>query len=165
MRRSDRAMSSDWAWQLIISGEYGVLSLATEDGPYGIPLSYVVADGKIYFHSARQGRKIAALAQCRKVSFVVVGRTQPVYTSNFTTYFESAIVHGFVHEVTSPEQKMALLKLLAAKYLPAHGDQAEQAISHALARTMVLCLDPLDISGKAKLPADGSWAKPEGLLS
>ena len=158
-------MSSDWAWQLIARGEYGVLSLATEDGPYGIPLSYLVADGKIYFHSAKQGRKIAALAHCRKVSFVVVGRTQPVYTTDFTTYFESAIVHGLIYEVTNSEQKIALLKLLVAKYLPAYSDLAPSAIAHALERTMLLCLEPSDIAGKAKLPADGSWSKPESCLS
>ncbi|MCR5812955.1 MAG: pyridoxamine 5'-phosphate oxidase family protein [Desulfovibrio sp.] len=157
MRRSDRAMSCTWAWQVIQGGEYGVLSLETPEGPYGIPLSYLVDGGKIYFHCAKEGRKIAALTQNPKASFVVVGRTQPVYTDNFTTYFESAMVHGFVTEVTEPEEKKRLLKLLAAKYLPEQLQQADQAIAHSLTRTMVLCLEPSEISGKAKLPRDGSW--------
>ena len=157
MRRSDRAMPQDWAWQLIEDGEYGVLSLATEEGPYGIPISYVVRDTSIYFHSAASGRKITALGFCQKASFVVTGRTAPVFTGNFSTYFESAMVHGSLHTVNDPDTKRIVLRLLAAKYLPDHLEHVEQAITHSLSRTLVLCLEPETVSGKAKLPEDGSW--------
>lgn len=77
MRRKDRAISSEEAMELLVRGEYGVLSLCDQDGqPYGVPLSYCVIDDGIYFHAATEGRKLDCIAENSKVSFAVVGCTK-----------------------------------------------------------------------------------------
>ena len=153
MRRSDRQMSPEWAWELVKHGEYGILSTMGPDNlPYGIPLSYVVYDNKIYFHSAHDGRKITNLNFCSDVSFVVVGKTQPIYDNNFTTYFESAIVTGKIINIEDEDLKKDILFKLAKKYLPDYMGFAEASIEYSLKRTKIMCIEVETISGKAKLP-------------
>lgn len=158
MRRSDREMSSDWAWGVVEKGEYGVLSsLGPDQCPYAVPLSYVVMDKKIYFHSADKGRKIDNLNFCSKVSFVVVGRTKPVYLKNFTTYFESAIISGQIFFVEDMNLKTQVLLNLCKKYLPDYLDFADKAISQSISRTKILGLEVETITGKAKRPKEENY--------
>ena len=100
MRRKDRKISEDAALTLLNTGEYGVLSLITPEGePYGIPLSYVCCGRSLYFHSAQDGLKMDCFSVFNKASFVVVGKTMPVYAKNFTTYYESVMVDGVIEHV------------------------------------------------------------------
>ena len=72
----------------------GVLSVYGEDGyPYGVPLSYVYADGKLYFHSAKDGHKIDAVRNNNKVSFTVIAQDN-IVAEEYTTYFQSVIAFG-----------------------------------------------------------------------
>lgn len=159
MRRVDRAMSQEWAWSLLAKGEYGILATIGEDHiPYAIPLSYIVDEQKIYFHSALEGRKITNITFCQDVCFTVVGRTHPVYDHNFTTYFESVIITGTMFTVEDPKEKTRILYKLAEKYLPGFLDYAEPAIKKSLARTGVLGIKVREITGKAKLPkSEQAW--------
>lgn len=153
MRRKDRAMPEQAAQALLASGEYGVLATVGEDGlPYGVPLSYVLWQGRIYFHCAQEGRKVDNLAFCPQVSFTVVGQTQPVYAKNFTTWYESVMAFGTVERVVDEDEKFQALYALAQKYLPDHLDKAEGDIRHSLARTAVYRLTIAQLSGKAKQP-------------
>ena len=153
MRRKDRALTDAEARALLEKGEYGFLATVGDDGlPYGVPLSYVLMDGKLYFHSAMQGRKIDNLAHCPQVSFTVVGQTRPVYTKNFTTWYESVMAFGPVAAVTDEDEKFRALYALAGKYLPEHMDKAEGDIRHSLARTAVYAMTIDILPGKAKRP-------------
>ena len=63
MRRKDRAVSREEALEALRQGEYGVLSTIGPDGElYGVPLSYALLDEAVYFHCAREGRKLDNLA-------------------------------------------------------------------------------------------------------
>ena len=60
VRRQDRLLDEKRAMEIIKEGEYGILSMVTEEGngAYGIPLSYVWDRGNsIYIHCAPVGRK------------------------------------------------------------------------------------------------------------
>ena len=153
MRRKDRAMTDEAARELLDKGEYGFLATVGADGlPYGVPLSYVLVGDKLYVHSAGEGRKIANLAHCSQVSFTVVGRTQPVYAKNFTTWYESVMAFGTVDAVTDEDEKFQALYALATKYLPGYLDRAEEDIRHSLARTSVYRMTVESLTGKAKGP-------------
>ena len=70
----------------------GVLAAAGEDDyPYAVPLSYVYCDFKLYFHCAKEGHKLEAIARNPKVSFCVIDQDQ-VVPEKYTTYFRSVIV-------------------------------------------------------------------------
>jgi cytidylate kinase len=151
MRRKDRALTRAQCLDILRRGEYGVLALNTPEGwPYALPISYVLMDAAVYFHSALDGRKIQAARADGKACFTVVGDTHPVYARNFTTYFESAMVFGRLVPVLDEEEKYNSLMALAAKYLPAHMDKADADIRHSFSRTAVFKL-PLELlTGKAK---------------
>lgn len=153
IRRKDRALEREETMQLLERGEYGILSLTDATGwPYAVPLSYVLLDGYIYFHSAYAGHKMEALAAGKRASFVVVGETQPVYVKDFSTYYESAMVFGLISLVDDEGEKRRSLLALARKYLPEHMDKADSSIDHSFSRTAVLRLSLDRVSGKAKRP-------------
>lgn len=77
MRRSRQQLTREEAEAVLSRGTSGVLSVLGDEGyPYGVPLSYVYHDGKLYFHWARSGHKLDAVRACHKASFCVVDRTR-----------------------------------------------------------------------------------------
>ena len=153
MRRKDRALNSAECLELLNRAEYGVLSTVDQDGqPYGVPLSFVHYDDRIYFHCAREGYKVDNLRHEPRACFTVVGETKPVYDKNFTTYFESVIAAGIVKPIEDDEEKYRSLYALAKKYLPDHLDKAPDDIAHSLKRTAVYALEIQSLTGKAKKP-------------
>ena len=124
MRRKDKMKTYEDAVQIISEGSNGVLSVIGDDGyPYGVPVSYVYKDNKIYFHCASVGHKLDAIKAEPKVSFTVVGADN-IAPEKFTTSYKSVIVFGKARVADTDEEKMAALKIIANKYsgdFPAEG--------------------------------------------
>ena len=58
MRRSKQQMSEDATKAILKSATSGVLSLLGDDGyPYGVPISYVYEDGKLYLYDLVRTKK------------------------------------------------------------------------------------------------------------
>ena len=67
MRRFAQQMTDAECIDVLNNETRGVLSVIGDDGyPYGIPLNhyYCEADGKLYFHGAKEGHKLDAIARC-----------------------------------------------------------------------------------------------------
>lgn len=152
LHRKDREIPFEACEQILQKAEYLVMATAGKNTiPYATPLSFVYFEEKIYFHSGKHhGHKIVNLAENPYCSLAVVGKTQPVYTKNFTTYFESVIIFGKACEVTDSARKKTVLFALAEKYLPNFMDHAEHDITASLERTAVYEISPDKITGKAK---------------
>ena len=157
MRRSDRAQSLEFALALIDRCTYGVVSISTgEDTPYCLPLSLVRVDNRLYFHCAKQGRKLDLLRRNPKVCVTFVGVSEPAYVESqnmFTDYFQSAMVTGTASEVLEEEEKIEALRALCARMTPEgmSGDNFERAVAGSLAVTGVWRIDMEEITAKAKL--------------
>ena len=156
MRRHDREQSLEFSLALIDRCTHGVMAISTgEDTPYCLPLSFVRVDNSLYFHGAKEGRKADLLQQNPRVCITFVGEDSPDLEapSNFTTYFQSAIVTGTAVEVTQEEEKIEALRALCQKVLPQYmtGDLFDQAIAQSLPPTAVWRIDMDHITGKAKL--------------
>lgn len=154
MRRADRAQSREFSLDLIDRCSHGVLALTTgEDTPYCLPLSFARVEDRLYFHCAKEGRKLDLLRKCPKVCVTFVGSDEPdfVAPSTFTTYFRSVIVTGTAAEVTDPEEQCLGLEAICQKLLPGHMAAFDDAVAEAIAVTAVWRIDMEDISGKAKL--------------
>ena len=53
MRRFRQLLPEEETLDILKNGTNGVLALCGSDGePYAVPISYVYADGKLYFHGA-----------------------------------------------------------------------------------------------------------------
>ena len=154
MRRNDRARDREFSLALIDRCTHGVMALSTgEDTPYCLPLSFVRAGDDLYFHCARQGRKVDLLRRSPQVCVTFVGDDRPVFAAPamYSTYFQSVIVTGTAGEVTDPEEKTAALRALCQKLTPEHMGGFAQAIEKSLDVTAVWKVQIEEISGKAKL--------------
>ncbi len=149
LRRQDREIDEKEAIEILIKGEYGVLSMCTPDNEgYGIPLNYALDKDKVYFHCALDGAKLDYLRTNKKASFCVVGHTQ-VLPSKFGTLYESTIVSGLISEVEGDEKRHALM-LLIEKYSSDYVEEGEEYITKLYDRTRVLSLSIESISGKSR---------------
>lgn len=154
MRRSDRAQSREFSLALIDRCTHGVMALSTgEDFPYCLPLSFVRVGDELYFHCARQGRKIDLLRRFPQVCVTFVGDDRPAFVSpaEYTTWFQSVIVTGTAEEVTNPAEKTEALRALCQKAAPDHMEGFDAAMDKSLTVTGVWKVRMEDISGKAKL--------------
>lgn len=156
MRRKDRQRDEAFCLDLIDKATNGVMAIATgEDTPYCLPLSFVRAEKSLYFHCAKEGRKIDLLRANPKVCVTFIGYDSPTYQAednNFTTLFASAIVTGSAYEVTEDDEKIEALRALCKKLLSQAmtGDNFDRAIQTSLPVTAVWRIDLEDISGKAR---------------
>ena len=118
MRRKKQVLSREAAEEILRRATAGVLSVSGDDGyPYGVPVSYVYADGKLYFHCAKSGHKIDAIKACDKVSFCVIDEDR-IVPEEYTTYFRSAIAFGRARIIEDDGEKRAAARKLAEKYCP-----------------------------------------------
>lgn len=156
LHRKDREIPFEACERILQKAEYLVMATAGKNAmPYATPLSFVYFEGKIYFHSGKhQGHRVVNLAENPYCSLAVVGKTQPVYIKNFTTYFESVIIFGKVCEVTDSARKKTVLFALAEKYLPDFMEHAEHDITASLERTAVYEISLDKVTGKAKRPTN-----------
>ena len=171
MRRADRAMDEAFALEIIDEAAYGVLSLSSLEGPYGIPLSLVREGKRLYFHTAREGKKLSWIQEGAPVWVTFVSRVQvpdlfseeelediasdpamvgQLISSVFTTEFASAMVAGKIYEVVDNDEKALALKLTCLKYTPDKMDYFKIALASGMSRTRVFAIDMEDISGKRK---------------
>lgn len=149
MRRQDRKMTDKEAIELLIKGEYGVLSTIGKDlYAYGVPLSYAYVDGAIYFHCANEGQKLDNINDNNKVSFCVVADTR-VIPEKFTTNFESVIVFGKAQISLDDEKRKGLLALVE-KYSPDFIEKGTAYMNSDINKTTVFKIDIEHISGKAR---------------
>lgn len=147
MRRKDRALPEDAAWEIILAGDYGVLgSVNDEYQPYVTPLNYAIVDGTLYFHCAPDGHKIDNMRASSKVSFVVVSKSE-VIPDRFTTKYESAIIFGIAEEVYKEEKQLGL-EALINKYSPQYQQSGLEHIKEAISATAVWKININSISGK-----------------
>ena len=149
MRRQDRAIADEEAWDLLRRAEYGVLSTVGPDGaPYGVPLSFCIDRGSIYLHCALEGRKLDDLANEDRVSFCVVGETE-VMPEKFGTKYESVIVTGRAAEIFG-DDKQAALEAILRKYSPGFFDEGLGYIGSLRDKTRVFRVGVDRVSGKAR---------------
>lgn len=131
-------------------GEYGVLSMVSEGGGYGIPVNFVW-DGKnsAYIHCAPEGRKLEAIKANNKVSLCIIGNVN-LLPGKFTTEYESAIFFGTAHTQLSDEEKMDALHLLIDKLSSDFKEIGDVYAHKSFHRVEIIRIDFTEFSGKRK---------------
>lgn len=146
MRRSRQQLSKAECLDIIQRGQMGILAVLGDDGyPYTVPLNYVYADGRIYFHCAKSGHKLDALERCDKVSFCVIDRDD-VVPERLSTDYKSVVIFGRAH-ILQAEEMLRAATLLGLRYNP---DAAfvKQAVQREHDRLCCIALTIEHMTGK-----------------
>lgn len=150
LRRKDRAISNQDAFNILLAGEYGILSTASSDGqPYGVPVSFCIIEEAIYFHCALEGHKLNNISSNSKVSFCIVGNTQ-VLPEKFGTKYESTIVFGIATETFDLEKQNALIGLVE-KYSASYYEEGMKYIEALTTKARVFKISISSITGKSRI--------------
>ena len=118
MRRKKQALSREECMEILTREPRGVLSVLGEgDYPYGMPVNhyYCPENGKLYFHTAREGHRLDAIRAHDKVSLCVYDqgfRREGEWALNI----KSVIVFGRVRIIEDAERAVELCRKLSFKY-------------------------------------------------
>lgn len=147
MRRKKQALTQAECIAVLQAEKRGVLAVHGEDGyPYALPMNFFYRDGTLYFHCAKTGHKLDALAADDRVSFCVMDEGVRE-DGDWPLHFQSVIVFGRVRLVAEPEERLLLLRELGIKYLPAPED-VERELEKYGAAAQVLALSVAHMTGK-----------------
>lgn len=150
VRRQDRLLDEAKAISLLRNGEYGVLSMMTDNGGYGIPVNFVWDEkNSIYIHCAPEGRKLKAIRENPNVSLCIIGKVH-LLPNKFTTEYESAMFFGKARVNLSNEEKMKALHLLIDKLSSDFKDIGAKYAEKSFHRVEIIRVDFEEFSGKQK---------------
>ncbi|KWW27805.1 MAG: putative flavin-nucleotide-binding protein [bacterium P3] len=151
MRRKRQQLSEEESIGILQKATAGTLALLGDNGyPYAVPISYVYADGKLYFHSALSGHKIDAIRNCDKASFCVIDKDD-VRPEKYTTYFRSVIAFGRIHIIEDEQEKLETARLLGDRYNPNQEEALQKELEKGLSRMLMIRFDIEHLTGKAAI--------------
>ena len=120
MRRSDKAVTEAAAIEKILrAGTTCQLAFSADPVPYLVTLNYGYHDGNLYFHAAREGRKIELIRKHGQAAFTValdLGLIKGEKACDWSVRFQSVVGHGPISLFESPEDKRQALDLFMSHY-------------------------------------------------
>lgn len=157
MRRKDREVTElNAIKEMLDTANILVLGLVEDNQAYMIPLNFGLSCENqiitIYYHAAKEGRKLDILATNDQVSFLVYQDLTVKMLENgeqATNYYKSVMGTGINQEVIDLTEKRAIVKLLLERY-EYTGDQ--DVPDRAINNTYIGKITVNSISGKANLP-------------
>lgn len=149
----DKAVIDD----LLNTCHVGRLGTTGKDGyPLVKPLNFAFLNGKIYFHTAKEGEKIDDIKRDNRVCFetdlpiaYVRGDDNPCKAEYL---YRSVIIKGKAHIVKDRDEKISALRSLMEKYQPegGYGDFLEEKLEI----TGIVRIDIEEMTGKEDLGKD-----------
>ena len=155
MRKSNKEIKDQSAIaDLLHQCSIGRLGTAGNDGyPMVKPLNFAYHDGRIYFHTAKEGEKIDDIRRDNRVCFevdlpiaYVRGNENPC---NAEYLYRSVIIRGRAHIITDSQEKIFALQKLMEKYQPEGG--YGEFPGEKLAITGIVRIDIEAMTGKEDL--------------
>jgi nitroimidazol reductase NimA-like FMN-containing flavoprotein (pyridoxamine 5'-phosphate oxidase superfamily) len=177
VRRKDYEMTERAEMhRLLESVEYGFLGAVRPDGwPIVVPLNYIYLDGRIYFHGAIEGEKMATISRDGRVTFTVVEAfsivpsyfRDPKLACPATQYYKSVVLRGHARVVEDLEEKARALQTMMEKLQPEGGHvpiSAQESIYRkSLKTTGVVAIDIEEMTAKFKFGQNLPSSKREGV--
>lgn len=149
MRRFKQQLTDDACAQVLETAPRGVLAVSGDDDyPYTVPLNFIFDPqrNRLYFHCAKEGHKLDAIARNDKASFNVMSACMR-RENEWWCEFDSVTVFGRMRTVTDEHDRMRALYDLARKYFPDE-ETVEREVQKDGARALILELVPEHITGK-----------------
>ena len=151
LRRHDKEIKEQTRIQALLkAGKVLHLAMVLPDGsPYMATLNYGPGpEGVLYLHSARQGRKLEALAANPQVCFTVAPRWVMVpgdNPCNWTCAYQSLVGFGSATLVEDEDERRVGLAAVAAH---CSGDPAMRPPAEGMGAVTVIRIDITSLTGK-----------------
>lgn len=147
MRRFKQQLEESECIEILKDEPRGVLSMIGDDGyPYGVPLDHFYADGKIYFHCAKEGHKLDAIRKCEKVSYCVYDKGYRK-DGEWALNIRSVVVFGKIHVVEDELKKKEICTNLCRKFTDDE-EYLRKELENAFPRVCCLELNIEHMTGK-----------------
>lgn len=147
MRRYKQELSFAECEEVLASEPRGVLAVHGENGyPYALPMDFIFLDGRLYFHSAKKGHKLEAIAKNDKVSFCVMDKGFRK-DGQWPLNIRSVVIFGRIARLDDTEKAEVALRKLGLKYYPSAGE-VEAEISRSMKNVEILELTIDHMTGK-----------------
>lgn len=148
MRRSEKELKSRDEIEAVLK-KATVCRLGLADGniPYVVPLNFGFNGNSLYFHSAKEGRKLDIIRRNNNVCFEMDADQAFVPAEkgcNWSLKYRSVIGNGKACFVDAPAEKIAALKIIMAHY----SDKQYDFTAEEAARVAVVRIDIESLSGK-----------------
>lgn len=151
LRRKKQLLSEQETLRVLEEGKTGIVGVLGDDGyPYTVPINYVSLEDKIYFHSAKKGHKVDAIAKEPKVSMTVVEKDD-VVSREFTTYFRSIQLFGKAYVVEDEAERNVAFRALCEKFSGADMDRYDEIMSKEADAAAIVRIDIEHITGKESI--------------
>ncbi len=148
MRRREREITDrDEMEEILRRSSIFHLAMTDGKGPYVVPLNCGYEDGRLWFHCAREGRKIEALRRDSRVCVVAEADTRMVTSGqacDWTMKYRSVIAAGRAVIVEDPAEKARGMDVIMRHYA---GPVGEYRVP-SLERTLVVRIEIQDMTGK-----------------
>ena len=148
MRRKEKEISDIKEIESVIhKSQVCRLGLVDEGSPYIVPLCFGYQNNTLYFHSAKEGRKIGILTRNNQVCFefdidaqIYIGETACAWGMNY----RSVIGYGTASFVDDPADKRKALDIIMGQY----ADGAFIYSDKTLKKTLVIKVEISSMTGK-----------------
>ncbi len=148
MRRKDREITDRTAIEAILKrATVCRIGLCGRDGPYVVPMSFGYEAGRLYLHSAPEGKKLDLIREDPRVCFEVDLDHELVRNEvpcEWTLRYRSVIGFGRAVLVEDPEEKRRGLDLI----LRQHGGSPRPVPERSLAGVAVIRIEVQKMTGK-----------------
>ena len=163
--------------EILTECEYGTLSLISDNKPYSVALNFVKYGNSIFFHGAKEGKKIEAIKNNNLASFLVVKPYSliPSYFSDTlaacpaTQFFASVFIEGKIDFIEDVNKKSDVLNALMEKLQSDGGYERiaydKPMYTKMIEKTAILELKPINISCKIKVGQNLNQAKRDNIMN
>lgn len=154
MRRKDREVTQkEELIEILDSCKTACIAMIDGDIPYNVPLNYGYEfkgdDLILFFHCAKEGRKIDIIKNNNRVCFALFSEGEPIHAETPCSsgyYYSSIIGNGTAQFIEDMDEKKHALKMLVKQQM-----QVETEFTDAQADTVcVFKVISKDYSGKRK---------------
>ena len=163
--------------EILTECEYGTLSLISDNKPYSVALNFVKYGNSIFFHGAKEGKKIEAIKNNNLASFLVVKPYSliPSYFSDTlaacpaTQFFASVFIEGKIDFIEDVNKKSDVLNALMEKLQSDGGYERiaydKPMYTKMIEKTAILELKPINISCKIKVGQNLNQSKRDNIMN
>lgn len=147
MRRFKQEIPENECIDILKKQPRGVLAVYGEDGyPYAFPMDYIYMNEKIYFHCAKEGHKLDAIAADNRVSFCVMDEGFRK-DGDWALNIRSIVIFGRVKKIDDADESLKIVRQIGLKYYPS-AESVEDEINKAISRVQILELSIDHMTGK-----------------